>query len=137
VLDDRQYQNLVVTSGKRIIVKRLTTTNTDGQPYLIEWGTGTNAPTMGDTGLQTLVGGPDIVDNAVLTTTNFTNDTLVITKIYDPGGGDLTYNEFGCFEYDPLGTPNELFARVVVSPAIVKLSAQTLTLNWSFILSSA
>ena len=126
------FKNLVVSSsnyGRNIIVQRLAGTNTYSLNITHgEIGTGTTAPTNGDTGL---VAG---VKRVATTYTSIINNVLLI-QFFMPDNqlANGSYNEFGTF-IDGSATlgSGQLFNRVVFTTTYVKSSGEDTTVEVQF-----
>jgi hypothetical protein len=118
--------NLVVTVGKNALATWLAA-STQSTPFMsyIALGTGTTAPSAGDTALQTEFagGGYSRVQGTLSSSTN----TLSCTSVFDPGNGTGAITEAGLFSASTTGT---MFARQTFS-AYNKASGDTLTITWT------
>lgn len=121
------FDNMVVTRGKNAIAAGLSgvTANNKGIITYCALGTGTTAPALADTNLETelarkQISVPSVAANVATFTTFFTTSEAV-----------GTLREAGLFGDDASTTPGSgtLFCRVAINR--VKSSNDTLTLQWS------
>lgn len=111
-------ENLVMNgtdTGVNLIMKTLIGTTTINEITSASIGTGTTAPTDGDTDLET----PVTTD--IPRGTQNISPTNVLTILFFIPDGDLpngTYNEFGLF------CETQIFSRSIISPAYVKGSTE-------------
>lgn len=130
--ESKPIKNLIVSStggyGRNIIIRQLASDTT----YQIgidsaKIGTGTNTPADSDTDLQSAVLSNIQVANSVIS-----NNVVVFTfYITDAQLANGTYNEFGLF------CDGRLFARSIISPALVKGSNQNLTVDYTLTITSS
>ncbi len=133
LLAELKFRNLVVTGtggyGRNIIARRLGSDNayslnvTHG-----EIGTGTNAPTNGDTALQTPT--VRVATTLATITNNIVNLQFFFSDATLPNG---TYREFGTF-IDGTATlgSGRLFNRALFSTAYAKASGEDTTVEVEF-----
>ena len=133
LLAELKFRNLVVTGaggyGRNIIARRLGSDNTYSLNVTHgEIGTGTNAPTNGDTALQT----PSVRVATTLATitNNIVNLQFFFSDATLPNG---TYREFGTFidGTSTLGS-GRLFNRALFSTAYTKASGEDTTVEVEF-----
>lgn len=122
------YRNTFVTYGKNAIAQRMAG-NDVGEISWCALGTGTTAPALGDTALQTEIARKEISVRSYLGNV-FTGQTYFTTS--EANG---TLREAGLFGTGvgrtPSSTPGsgQLFARAAINR--VKTSNDTLTLSWT------
>ncbi len=121
--DYRDQKNLLVTNGKNVVVARLGGTTIPAIQYL-GIGTGTVAPTIGDTDLGTplLRQVFDIAGGTIAGNSNTFFTTIAA------GTGTGTIGEAGLFT---ASSGNYLFARIVFVPTVVKSSVDSLVISWT------
>lgn len=113
--------NLVVTSGKQYLAAWLAAASQPGEfMSYVGLGTGTTAPSAGDTNLQTPL--PTRVQGILTSSTN----TWQNVASFAPGVDTGTITEAGLFSASSGGT---MFARQVFA-AINKLSTTTVIVTW-------
>lgn len=117
--------NLVVTSGKNYLAAWLAAASQPGEfMSYVGLGTGSTAPVIGNTTLQTeLSGGGYSRQIGVLTSS--TNIWQSVTT-FGPGNGTGSLTEAGLFSVSSSGT---MFARQVFS-TVVKSVGDTATITW-------
>lgn len=122
------YKNMFVTYGKNAIAQRLAGQSV-GEITYCAVGTGTTAPALGDTALQTELARKEISVRSYLNNV-FTGQTFFTTS--EANG---TLREAGLFGTGVGRTPSvtpgsgQLFARAAINR--VKTSNDTLTLSWT------
>ena len=125
----RDFNNLVVTVGKNFLAAWLTTAEAGGFMPFVALGTGSNAPSAGDTTLQTeLVGGGYSRVSGTLTSAL---NVLQNVTSFGPGNGTGALTECGLFSASTIGT---MFARQVFS-VVNKASGDTLQVTWQILFS--
>jgi hypothetical protein len=112
--------NLIVTVGKNFLASWLAATSqsTSFMPYLAV-GTGTNAPTTGDTALQTELARVADVPTA-------STNVFQLVGTFNPGIATGAVTEAGLFSASSLGT---MFSRVTFAVVNVA-SGDTLIVTW-------
>jgi len=133
LLQELKFRNLVVTGtggyGRNIIARRLGSDNTYSLNITHgEIGTGTNAPTNGDTALQTPT--VRVATTLAIVTNNIVNLQFFFSDATLPNG---TYREFGTF-IDGTATlgSGRLFNRALFSTAYAKASGEDTTVEVEF-----
>lgn len=97
---------MVVNTGLAIITNRLIGAGTE--PNYVGWGTSTQAPAVGDTGLITASAEARVQDaSATRLTTNATNDSYQIVASITSASGQ-TISEVGTFD---ASTAGNMFSR--------------------------
>lgn len=126
IKQEHEDHNLIVTVGKSYLATWLAAASQAGKfMSYIALGTGTTAPTSGDTALQTeFSGGGDSRSLGTLTpSTNTWNNTAV----FSPGNCTGAVTEAGLFTAATVGT---MFARQTFA-AYNKAAGDTLTVSWT------
>jgi len=120
-----EYDNLVTTVGRQMIADNLTNAAPDNTPRInwVSLGSGTTAPTNGDTALETFT-----YANAIASETNSAN-IAYFTGFFDATETDGTYKEAGLFADSTDGTDGILFSHVAID--ITKSVTETLTVDWT------
>lgn len=121
------FDNMVVTAGKNAIADALrgTTANNKGIITYCAVGTGTTAPALADTTLQTEIA------RKLVSVRTVDGKTAVFQTFFTTSEGNGTLREAGLFGDDASGTANSgtLFCRVAISRT--KSSSDTLTITWN------
>jgi len=121
-LDSQEHHNLVVDGGLNA-VRDFLDAGTGNALSHFAVGTGTAAVTAADTDLDTEVFRDAFVGTAT------SNKTLTISYFLTSGDANgNTLSEAGLFD-DP--TAGNMFARVLLSPPIVKTSSIAVTFTWT------
>lgn len=122
LLKERVYlKNLVVTTGKNHMAARLV-----GTPTAMGWmalGTGTNAPAVGDTGLQTEIAGSRITIASATSAAN----VVTFSTTFGAGIGTGAVTEAGIFNASSAGT---MLSRVTFS-VVSKGPSDTMSITWT------
>lgn len=121
----RDIDNLIVTVGKNFLAAWLAASSqsTAFMQY-IGLGTGTNAPTSGDTTLQTEFSGGGY--SRGVGTLSSSSNVFQNQAVFGPGNGTGAITEAGLFSATTSGT---MFSRQTFS-VINKMSGDTLTVTW-------
>lgn len=124
VRETREVCNLVVTTGRNMIVDRLLASPALGVPTHMAVGTGAVAPALGDTAL-----GAEIAASRVALTSK-TRATNVLTMVGDfaAGTGTGAITEAGVFD---AATTGNLHMRATFS-VINKAATDTLKITWTY-----
>lgn len=124
VRETREVRNLVVTTGRNMIVDRLLASPALGVPTHMAVGTGAVAPALGDTAL-----GAEIAASRVALTSK-TRATNVLTMVGDfaAGTGTGAITEAGVFD---AATTGNLHMRATFS-VINKAATDTLKITWTY-----
>lgn len=115
-----QVNNLVTTLGKNFIVRKINNDSEDIDSISI--GSGTTAPTLSDTDVET-----ELANNAVLFQSVDTVNTneILFTTTFAENVGTGTINEVGLFT-----DSNTLVCRTVLSTPFEKSASEYLTVTW-------
>lgn len=115
-----QVNNLVTTLGKNFIVRKINNDSEDIDSISI--GSGTTAPTLSDTDVET-----ELANNAVLFQSVDTVNTneILFTTTFVENVGTGTINEVGLFT-----DSNTLVCRTVLSTPFEKSASEYLTVTW-------
>ena len=123
------FTNMIVTYGKNAIAQRLSGDSGAGEITWCATGTGTTAPALADTAMQTELARKQI------STRSYTNNQAVLTTFFTTSESNGTLREAGLFG-NAVGrtassTPGsgQLYARVAINRT--KSSNDTLTLTWT------
>jgi len=120
-----EASNLVVTTGLTLLADNLTNSAPDNDPFLnyCALGTGTTAPALGDTTLET-----EVYRNTTASATNASGIAYVTMFVAAADDND-TYKEFGTFA-DASGAADSgvLFSRSAIN--ITKSAVQSLTIDY-------
>lgn len=130
----QEYNNLVVSGsggyGKNIVARRLASDNT----YTLnlkyaDLGTGTNAPTLADTALQTAVARASVVSNQ-----SVADNVATINFFFsDAGLPNNTYTEFGTFVDGTSSVGSgRLFNRLIFGSPYTKTTGTDTTIEVTF-----
>lgn len=118
--DRRLIHNLVCTAGKNTILKASSAEYLNAYAY-IAIGTGTTAPAIGDTALQT-----EVARSPVQTPTNPSATVYEVTYTFPAGTGTGTITEAGLLDAPSAGN---IFAHQTFS-GVAKAPADTLGITW-------
>lgn len=121
--DERDIDNLVVTTGKNLIANRMQTTPTFPAIGWMELGTGVTAAAIGDTTLQTVIA----ASRTALTSATVTNNAIAMVCSFGPGVGTGAVTEAGTFNAAAAGT---MLGHTVFS-VINKGASDTMTITWT------
>ena len=118
-----EYHNLVVNGGKSILAGLLGHSSTYANEYLdtVAFGTGSNVPDIGNTGLQT----PILTDAAAATYPAFNSVMFTATMQSNEGVGS-TFQELGLMSH----ATGKLFSRLTISP-ITKDNQSMIQVDWT------
>lgn len=119
-----RVHNIFVTAGKNSIADALRGTDSKGEITYCALGTGTNAPAIGDTALQTEL------FRKLISTKSVTNNTALFETFYTTSEGNGTLREAGLFGDAATGTSGTgtLFCRTAITRT--KTTSDTLTIRW-------
>lgn len=120
VKDEVEVPNLVVTVGKNFIASRMIGTS-DAVMSHMAIGTGTTAPAVGNTALQTEAG------RVALSSSTRTNNNIAYVATFPPGTGTGAITEAGILNNSTGGI---LLCRTTFS-VINKAAADTLGITWT------
>lgn len=113
--------NLIVTAGKNDLADAMIGTVNLNYQYCAV-GSGTNAPAVADTDLQTIIGARKAFNDRFRT-----NNKATLSFFFPSADNNGTWNEIGLFKA-LTGAP--MFSRAAVSPAITKDTTKTVTVDW-------
>jgi hypothetical protein len=122
VKDSREVDNLIVTTGRNMIVDRLLAAPTLGVPTHMAVGTGTTAEAVGQTALTTESA------RVALTTKTRSGNVLTLVGDYAAGVATAALTEAGVFDAASAGN---MHSRVVFA-AINKGANDTLKITWTW-----
>ena len=123
LLHEQQHHNLVVDAGLNLLRDFLDGDAVTGITHF-GYGTGTTAVTAADTALGSQTARP-----ALTSKTGTVSKAWTGTYFLNSGTGNgNTYSEAGLFTASTGGT---MFARVILSPAVVKTSSIAVTFSWT------
>jgi len=126
VKEDREINNLVVSTGLAFIASRMKDTTDDAMSYMAV-GTGSTAAAAGDTGLGTEI------DRNALTSTTVSSNTITYVADWAAGDGTGAITEAGLFNAASSGT---MLARTVFD-VINKSANDSLSITWQVTLSAS
>lgn len=120
--DERQVENLVVTSGKTVIASRLASNTT---PIMSRMGVGTGvaAATIADTTLGTAIA----AGNVALDSTTASTNTITYVATFPAGTGTGAITEAGIFNGFP--GVGSMLCRTVFS-AVNKAAGDVIVITW-------
>jgi hypothetical protein len=114
--------NTVVTAGKGYIASRMKDATATAMSHM-ELGTGTTAPVIGNTALETKI----TSSRTGLTSTTVTTNSVAYVVTFGAGVGTGAVTEAGIFNHATTGT---MLCRTVFS-VINKAAADTLGITWT------
>jgi len=117
-----QTHNLVVTTGKNYIADQLSAAPNLTKMSHIAVGTGSTAPAVGNTALQT-----ELARKAFTSSVDSAN-VLTMTATFNTGEAIGALAEAGIFNSSSGGT---LLARTLISPVINKTTNDILSVTWT------
>lgn len=123
LLHEQEHHNLVVDAGLNLLRDFLDGDAVTGITHF-GYGTGTNAVTAADTTLQTETARPALTSKTGTVSKAWTGTYFLSSTT----GNGNTYGEAGLFTAASGGT---MFARVKLSPTIVKTSSIAVTFSWT------
>ena len=126
IKEERDINNLVVTSGLGFIASRMKDASATAMGYMAV-GTGTTAAAAGDTSL-----GTELDRNSIASTT-VTGNQIEYTSTWAAGDGTGAITEAGIFNDASAGT---MLARTVFS-VVNKDANDTLSITWTVTLSAS
>jgi hypothetical protein len=123
------YKNMVVTFGKNAVAQRFSGDSDAGKITWCAVGTGTVAPALADTGLQTEL------TRKLISVRSYTNNAALFQTFYTTAEAIGTLREAGLFG-DAVGRTasvipgsGQLYCRVAINRT--KTANDTLTLSWT------
>lgn len=123
------YKNMVVTAAKNAIAQRLSGNSSAGEITYCSLGTGSTAPALSDTQLQT-----ELV-RKLISVRSFSGNIATFQTFFTTSEGNGTLREAGLFGnangVTASGTANsgQLYCRTAINRT--KTSSDTLTLTWT------
>lgn len=129
-VSEKVFDNVTTTVGRAQIANAMWDTTVSPRVSYIELGSGTNAPVVGDTALQT-----PVYRNALASGNNVDN-VVRLTGFFNQAETTGTYREAGMFMGGSLalGT-GTLSSRVAIN--ITKTGSQSLTIEWEVTIANA
>lgn len=122
LIDSTKHPNLVVTSGKEFIARRLAS-NTTNISY-IAVGTSTAVAALSDTALGTELDRTNLSSNA-----SVTGSEVTYTAYFGTGNANGTFSEAGLF--DSANVSNSTMVCRTVFPGYTKTSNEIIALAWT------
>jgi len=126
IKEEREINNLVVSTGLAFIASRMKDTTDDAMSYM-GVGTSTTAAAAGDTTLGTEI------DRNALTSTTVSSNTITYVANWAAGDGTGAITEAGLFNAASAGT---MLARTVFD-VINKAANDSLSITWTVTLSAS
>jgi len=126
IKEEREINNLVVSTGLAFIASRMKDTTDDAMSYM-GVGTSTTAAAAGDTTLGTEI------DRNALTSTTVSSNTITYVANWAAGDGTGAITEAGLFNAASAGT---MLARTVFD-VINKSANDSLSITWTVTLSAS
>lgn len=126
IKEEREINNLVVSTGLAFIASRMKDTTDDAMSYMAV-GTSTTAAAAGDTTLGTEI------DRNALTSTTVSSNTITYVADWAAGDGTGAITEAGLFNAASAGT---MLARTVFD-VINKSANDSLSITWQVSLSAS
>jgi len=126
IKEEREINNLVVSTGLAFIASRMKDTTDDAMSYM-GVGTSTTAAAAGDTTLGTEI------DRNALTSTTVSSNTITYVADWAAGDGTGAITEAGLFNAASAGT---MLARTVFD-VINKAANDSLSITWTVTLSAS
>lgn len=123
--DQRDVENLVVTTGKNFIADRMKNTTT--VMGWMEVGTSATAAAAGDTALVAAVGS----SRTALTSATVTTNSIAYVCTFPAGTGTGSLTEAGIFNANAAGT---MLCRTVFS-TVTKAAGDSMTITWTVTIS--
>ena len=125
IKSDLTTKNLFVTAGKVSLASAMIGTASKGIITYCSLGTGTNAPALANTTLQTEI------FRKIVSVRSVSSNVATFQTFFTTSEGNGTLREAGLFGDDASGTANSgtLFCRTAITRT--KTSSDTLTLNWA------
>lgn len=121
-LEEQVIENLIVTAGKNHIADLIANEGGTVSCGYVGVGSGTTAPVVGDTDLETPIGSRHAV-----TTDTRNNNVAKFSTFFTFAENNGTWNECGLF-WD--ASAGDMLARALFSPSITKDTARTVTIDW-------
>jgi hypothetical protein len=125
LVEKRKIPNLVVSSGKNLMISRLLGT-TDGVMTHMGVGTGVTSPVIGNTGLETQLGA-----RIALTSATQTSNTVTYVGTFNAGVSTGAITEAGIFNALTSGT---MLCRTTF-PVVNKAAGDSIVITWQVTIS--
>ena len=125
LVEKRKIPNLVVTSGKALMISRLLGT-TDGVMTHMGVGTGVTSPVVGNTALETALGA-----RIALTSATQTSNSVTYVGTFGAGVSTGAITEAGIFNALTSGT---MLCRTVF-PVVNKAAGDSIVITWNVTIS--
>lgn len=128
VKDQREVDNLVVTSGLNWIAARMYDTGIPDEMSHMAVGSGTTAAAAGDTDLGSILGSREALDSTTVST-----NTVQYVSSFEAGDGTGAITEAGIFNAATSGT---MLCRTVFD-VVNKGANDTLSITWTITISAS
>lgn len=128
VKDQREVDNLVVTSGLEWIAARMYDTGIPTEMSHMAVGSGTTAAAAGDTDLESILGSREALDSTTVST-----NTVQYVSSFEAGDGTGAVTEAGIFNAATSGT---MLCRTVFD-VVNKGANDTLSITWTITISAS
>ena len=128
VKDQREVDNLVVTTGLNWIAARMYDTGSPDEMSHMAVGSGTTAAAAGDTDLGSILGSREALDSTTVST-----NTVQYVSSFEAGDGTGAVTEAGIFNAATAGT---MLCRTVFD-VVNKAANDTLSITWTITLSAS
>lgn len=128
VKDQREVDNLVVTTGLNWIAARMYDTGIPNQMSHMAVGSGTTAAAAGDTDLGSILGSREALDSTTVST-----NTVQYVSSFEAGDGTGAITEAGIFNAATSGT---MLCRTVFD-VVNKGANDTLSITWTITISAS
>ena len=128
VKDQREVDNLVVTTGLNWIAARMYDTGSPAQMSHMAVGSGTTAAAAGDTDLGSILGSREALDSTTVST-----NTVQYVSSFEAGDGTGAITEAGIFNAATSGT---MLCRTVFD-VVNKGANDTLSITWTITISAS
>jgi len=129
VKDEREVDNLVVSSGLAYIISRMVGTSKAVMSHM-GLGSGTTAAAAGQTDLVSVLGSREALDSSTIAGTN--NEKVVYVAAFEPGDATGAVTEAGIFN---ASTAGDMLCRTVF-PVVNKGADDALSVTWTITLSA-
>lgn len=129
VKDEREIDNLVVSSGLAYIISRMVGTSKSVMSHM-GLGSGTTAAAAAQTDLVSLLGSREALDSTTIAGAN--NNQVVYVSSFEPGDATGAVTEAGIFN---ASTAGDMLCRTVF-PVVNKGADDALSVTWTITLSA-
>lgn len=129
VKDERDVDNLVVSSGLAYIISRMVGTSKSVMSHM-GLGSGTTAAAAAQTDLVSLLGSREVLDSTTIAGAN--NNQVVYVSSFEAGDATGAVTEAGIFN---ASTAGDMLCRTVF-PVVNKGADDALTVTWTITLSA-